>query len=396
VAAIEVRCEDCHGNSEEETNMTSRLGNRLKNLERDEEGTVWLKRKMDGYKLEVKQVKASVENADDGSYLHRSMGRDENGFSHMDNMACHTCHSGWMPNCYGCHVKVDMSDLQRSLIDGFSTPGRVQGSRKWVATDDLILMLDSLGRISPSMPAERMFFTAVNGDGETVIDNEVRTGPKGELGFGHRAFSPHTIQRWSPWMRCDRCHMVQDTHENAETVNVTIGLGSDRYIETDGAGNQYRLDQILDEDYEPLVLVGHDEPSVSRPLTKEIIERMLSVEVPGLSCPVPGDVSVPFEVIQSTIFTQSCALSECHDSSSKKADLDLSAGNAHQALIDAPSTQQLDTFLVVPGDAASSYLVTKLLDGSSRDGKLMPIGAPPLEDCQIEMVRGWINAGAQE
>ena len=396
VAAIEIRCDDCHGTVDEETDMTTRLGNRLKQLERDEDGKVWLTKKLDGEKLEVKQIKQSVENASLSSYMHRSMGRDENGFSHMDNIACHTCHSAWMPNCYGCHVEVDMSDVQRSLIDGYSTPGRIKGSRKWVATDDLILMLDTLDRISPSMPSEKMFFTALDGNGDVVIDNQVRTGPNGEIGHGHRAFSPHTIRRWSPFMRCDRCHLIEGTHENADLVNITIGLGSDRYIETDGDGNEYRLDQIIDENYDPLVLVGHDEPAVSQPLTKEIIERMLSVEVPGLDCPVPGDVAVPFEVIQDSIFSASCALSECHDSTSKKAALDLSAGNAYLALINAPSTQQLESFLVVPGDPDASYLVTKLLDTQMRDGQLMPIDAPPLEDCQVEMIRGWIRAGAQE
>ena len=105
---------------------------------------------------------------------------------------------------------------------------------------------------------------------------------------------------------------------------------------------------------------------------------------------------MPFDVIQDSIFSQGCALSECHDSTSKKADLDLSAGNAYQALINAPSTQQLETLLVVPGDPDASYLVTKLLDSGFRDGQRMPLDAPPLEDCQIEMIRGWITAGAQE
>ena len=43
----------------------------------------------------------------------------------------------------------------------------------------LILMLDSHGKIAPSMPSERMFFTAIDGSGKKVIDKQVRKGPQG-------------------------------------------------------------------------------------------------------------------------------------------------------------------------------------------------------------------------
>lgn len=277
--AVEIECEDCHGTAEREATFVTRRGTTMKHLERDENGDVFLTTKLDGKRLQVTQIAKSLANADHGSMLFQEMGRNEDGFSHLDRMECYACHSAWVPTCFGCHVEVDMSKTQRSLVGGRSTPGQVVGGRRWVETDVMIFMLNTEGRIAPSMPAERMFFTAINGAGETVIDNQVRVGPDGSPGMGQRAFPPHTVRRTTNFMACRSCHPVRGTAENMDILAQRIGLGSDQFLEEDGNGNVWALDQLLTEDFEPTVLVGHDDPVESRPLTSEIIENMLSVEV---------------------------------------------------------------------------------------------------------------------
>ena len=62
----------------------------------------------------------------------------------------------------------------------------------------------------------------------------------------------------------------------------TLGFGSDQFLFEDGAGQTWALDRLITPDtYEPTVLVGHDEPRESRPLTSDTIERVLGVEVPA-------------------------------------------------------------------------------------------------------------------
>jgi hypothetical protein len=131
------------------------------------------------------------------------------------------------------------------------------------------------------MPAERMFFNAYDGDGELVIDKAVRTGPGGRPGMGHKTFPPHTVRRASPFMACHTCHPIEGTGANMGRLMQVMGFGSDDFLETDGEGNVWALDRIQDEDYNSEVLVGHDAPVESRPLDRETVERMLSVEVPA-------------------------------------------------------------------------------------------------------------------
>ncbi len=277
--AVEVECEDCHGTADRETTMITRRGTKLEHLDKDENGEIWLTGKLSGKRHKVTQISRSLANADHGSRIFQEMGRSDSGFSHLDRMECYACHSAWVPTCFGCHVEVDMTKTQRSLVGGRTTPGQVVGGRRWAETDVLIFMLNTEGRIAPSMPAERMFFTAINGAGETAIDRQVRRGPNGSPGNGHRAFPPHTVRRETPWMACRMCHPIRGTAENMDELAQRVGLGSDMFLQEDGDGQIWALDQLLTEDFEPTVLVGHDEPVESRPLTSEIIQNMLSVEV---------------------------------------------------------------------------------------------------------------------
>lgn len=277
--AIEVRCVSCHGTIDEVTTGKTRRGRALKRLSRDSEGLWWLQSAMNSEtSWKVTQIAESM--ADPSSLAAQAMGRDEDGFSHSDNLRCESCHAAWMPTCYGCHVTMDYSVEARVQTTGVSRPGRPSGTRKWVELDDQVLMRDPYGRIAVSMPAERFFMSAKDKDGNLVMDSVPRTDSAGNLGFGQRTINPHTTQLTSRWSRCDRCHINPGPNPtNLEQVRITLGLGSDRFIETDGAGNEYRLDAIVDENLESIVNVGHPDPQESRPLEPELIRKLLTQPV---------------------------------------------------------------------------------------------------------------------
>jgi hypothetical protein len=279
-SAVRITCEDCHGSATQRADLQAVDDGRLDHLSAAEDGTIRLTRKLDGTELEVPQLADAVGAAADGSPMRTSHTPVDGGFDHGTAIACHTCHAGWLPSCYSCHVEVDMTGSARSRVSGAVTLGRVRETRGEATVGDLVLMLDSKGRIAPSMPAERLFLTVKHGSGEVLILEGTRTTSAGAPGMGQRAIQPHTIRRESPFGACDRCHPRQDG-SNAEAVAITAGFGSDRFIVEDGQGRSLALDRLVDPDTgDRLVAVGHDEPERSRPLPAALVERMMGVQVP--------------------------------------------------------------------------------------------------------------------
>jgi hypothetical protein len=98
------------------------------------------------------------------------------------------------------------------------------------------------------------------------------------------------------------------------------------------------------------------------------------------------------------IFTANCALSGCHAGTSPQQNQNLSAGLAYQYIVNVASNERAGMKRVLPFQPDSSYLVhkiqgTQLSVGGS--GARMPLGAAPLTQGQIDLIRAWIAAGAK-
>ena len=108
--------------------------------------------------------------------------------------------------------------------------------------------------------------------------------------------------------------------------------------------------------------------------------------------PTPGTLTATLSSIQSVVFDASCV--SHHGPSAAEAGLDLSQGRSHANLVNVRSTQvALD--LVEPNDAENSYLIHKLDGRAGIVGVRMPVGASFLSDADIDVIKQWINAGAQ-
>ena len=85
--------------------------------------------------------------------------------------------------------------------------------------------------------------------------------------------------------------------------------------------------------------------------------------------------------LETKVFARSCVFSSCHNGGSSKAGrLDLRAGNAFASLVDVDSRLQTDPQLklVVPGEAAQSYLLVMIGDIFPSDAS-PAIGPPPTD-----------------
>lgn len=99
---------------------------------------------------------------------------------------------------------------------------------------------------------------------------------------------------------------------------------------------------------------------------------------------------VPTDV--QSIFNDQCV--GCHSGSSPAGSLNLSVGNAYTQLINVTSTIEPTLKRVVPSDTANSYLVDKIM-GTQTVGERMPDGGPYLSAAQMNIIKVWIQTGAE-
>ncbi len=98
--------------------------------------------------------------------------------------------------------------------------------------------------------------------------------------------------------------------------------------------------------------------------------------------------------ISSQILVPRCT--GCHGGSAPSAGMSLEPGQAYASLVNHASGEKPSLMRVLPGDPENSYLVQKLRGDAGIVGLRMPRNGPPyLTDAEIELVKQWIQAGAQ-
>jgi hypothetical protein len=104
----------------------------------------------------------------------------------------------------------------------------------------------------------------------------------------------------------------------------------------------------------------------------------------------PAPVSFKTDILR--IFTnngaQTCAQSRCHSGSRPSGNLNLTASQAYNNIVNVTSHAHANQKRVLPGDADNSYLVQQVESGT------MPRDNGPLSDADIDLLRRWIEAGA--
>lgn len=106
--------------------------------------------------------------------------------------------------------------------------------------------------------------------------------------------------------------------------------------------------------------------------------------------------------IQKYVFDIECK--DCHSGENPAGDLNLEKSRSYAQLVGRPLQFDPDnSILVVAGDAESSLLINKLngiglgdIDDENFKGRRMPLGGPFLEDSTIQIIKDWINNGAED
>ncbi len=113
--------------------------------------------------------------------------------------------------------------------------------------------------------------------------------------------------------------------------------------------------------------------------------------IPGLIDPAPG---TSLATLQNGIFTPKCSTG-CHEPGGiGPMPLDSEAAS-FASLVDVDSIEIITLTRVAPGDSENSYLVWKVEGRPTIVGGRMPLGGPMLSQAEIDMIRDWIDSGAQ-
>lgn len=153
---------------------------------------------------------------------------------HAESLECYACHASWVPQCYGCHVKMDYSggktdtdwvasgnkrtengETAESVLGsgGIKSAGKAFETRSYLRWEEPVLGINGEGRVTPLMPGCQVLFTVVDRKGKVIALNQTsrskdeakELGQK-RLPFGYdmAPVQPHSAQRKA--RTCESCH----------------------------------------------------------------------------------------------------------------------------------------------------------------------------------------------
>ena len=244
--ALEISCESCHA----EKPGTTRKNNQLNNVSREGQEYL-LTSKLDNKKHPLQPPKQGVCDYP----LHK-------------RLSCESCHSPWVPQCYGCHVKRDMRETHLDKLTMKQTKGQWQEGRSYIRYEKPMLGLwkDKVVIVTPGC---QDIVTIINEEGET------------EKSFNRltmAALNPHTTQ--AKGRDCVDCHASPKAiglgegtlwRENNQWRFSPIHQGEQTAI-----GTTPPLDGFVDLDGNSL---QQGSRSDLRPFNKEELEKILRVGV---------------------------------------------------------------------------------------------------------------------
>lgn len=114
----------------------------------------------------------------------------------------------------------------------------------------------------------------------------------------------------------------------------------------------------------------------------------------------PGDGPVSFSQDIQPVFTGGCAFSGCHGTSPNPPEkpMMLSQGQAYDNIVGVSAGELPSMNRIEPGQPDNSYLVHKI-QGTQADvggsGDRMPLGTAPLPQTTIDLIRRWVQEGAE-
>ena len=248
-ASIEIECKDCHGTTEQYTNLRTSgpaappggtdlsLGTTPFGQRRFvwREGKLYQRSMLDpNLEWESVQVKDSVtpghpsynqksayaktirkDGKTWGSFASQAGGT----YAHTDeSMTCYACHSSWITNCFGCHLPQTANEKSEMLrYEGETTRNYASYNPQVVRADAYMLGISANiknNKIAPVRSSSALVLSSTNPNRERFyIQQSTISAP----GFNGQAFNPHVPHtvRTVETKGCTDCHISKENDNNA-------------------------------------------------------------------------------------------------------------------------------------------------------------------------------------
>ncbi len=248
---LEITCKTCHvpaGETTDEPGMT-RKGDKLTNIVGDEAGWQLTNKLTADKKHPIRPPKAGICD-----------------FAGHKRVGCEACHSGWVPQCYGCHVKLDKGETDLDKLTLTETAGWWIEGRSSLRYERPMLAVwaDEVVIVTPGC---QDIVSVVNAQGEPEQQFNSLT---------MAAINPHTTQT--------RGRSCADCHQSPKTMGLGEGTvwreaGEWRFTAAaqglvTAAGVTPPLDAYVGIDGTPLQKSARPD---LRPFNKEELARILRV-----------------------------------------------------------------------------------------------------------------------
>ena len=276
-AQVDITCRACHdprfGKNKDPESATSILLSANGHIPHGPETRMGLTRKGTLlYNLQLVGGKPAFFRKNDGRPLELPVDSGKKAYHSLpghDRLSCQSCHSSWMPQCYGCHITYNRDEMQKDWLTGIPGKGRWREARSFMRFLKPALGVRKGSTIFPISPCQ-VFLPRF------VTQHRLKKDASGRI-FTVSAFDPHTTTLET--RTCTDCHGDPKT----------LGLGEGILCRRDnawvfrpaydsaasGLGISFPLDGVADQ---PQKNDGGLSVSGARPFNKPEIRHILSVD----------------------------------------------------------------------------------------------------------------------
>ncbi|PYP82673.1 MAG: hypothetical protein DMF61_25760 [Blastocatellia bacterium AA13] len=144
----------------------------------------------------------------------------DNQLAHSNStMTCYSCHTSWLPSCFGCHLKMEANQQRPMLHNEGEQQLRNWTSYNFQTLRDDVFMLGRDGsvtgrRIAPVRSACAVLVSSQNANREWIYSQQQTVSQEGYSGQAFSSCFPHTV-RGRETKGCTDCHVSRENDNNA-------------------------------------------------------------------------------------------------------------------------------------------------------------------------------------